>query len=141
MKEMKDQLIAPCGMNCRLCSSYQKEKDRCKGCRNEADILYRTKGSSSCIIKNCPVIKSNKSGFCFECDKYPCKRLEQLDKRYRTKYHMSMIENLENIRKNGMDAFLQDEKKRWTCRECGSIVCVHKHACPKCKAAIAEQGE
>jgi hypothetical protein len=132
MNEMSAELIAPCGMNCRLCMAYQREKNRCKGCRSDSCIAYKTR--SGCIIKNCPVIQNNDSGLCYECDKFPCQRLKQLDKRYRTKYHMSMIENLENIKKHGLDAFLQQEAKRWACSECGSIVCVHKEACPKCKS-------
>jgi hypothetical protein len=135
MNEMRAELIAPCGMNCRLCYAYQREKKKCSGCRNESDIKYKTKGCTSCIIKNCPTIKNNDSGFCYECDKFPCQRLKQLDKRYRTKYHMSMLENLEAIKEYGLDAFLQQEEKRWTCSECGSLVSVHKEACLKCKTA------
>lgn len=33
-------------------------------------------------------------------------RLKQLDKRYRTNYNMSMIENLNNIQKLGLKGFL-----------------------------------
>jgi len=130
---MRADLIAPCGMNCRLCLGFQREKNHCSGCRNEQDISYRTSGSASCVIKNCPVIKGDPSGFCFKCEKYPCKRLRDLDKRYRTKYHMSMVENLENIKKEGIDAFLQREEQRWTCPACGGIVCVHRAECPACK--------
>lgn len=136
MNEMRDECIAPCGMNCRLCMAYQREKNRCKGCQSESDIKYKTKGSTSCIIKNCPVIQGNKSGFCFECDKFPCQRLKQLDKRYRTKYLMSMLENLEYIKQSGMDAFLRNEEIRWTCLECGNIVCVHKLICLVCKTPL-----
>ena len=135
MNEMREELIAPCGMNCRLCRAYQRNKNQCKGCRNENDIKYKTKSSSSCIIKNCPEIQSNESGFCFECDKTPCQRLKQLDKRYRTKYRMSMIENLAHIKQYGMNEFLQNEEFRWTCKECGNIVCVHKSICLACKAS------
>jgi len=108
MKEMREVLIASCGMNCRLCIANQREKNRCQGCRNEPDIQYKT-------IKNCPVILSNKAGFCFDCHKVLCQRLKQLDKRYRGKYHMSMLENLEHLKQYGMDNFLQNEKIRWTC--------------------------
>lgn len=136
MNEIREEFIAPCGMNCRLCMANQREIKQCKGCRSESDIKYRTKGCSSCIIKNCPVIQSNKSGFCFECGKFPCRRLKQLDKRYRTKYHMSMIENLEYIKQYGINGFLQNEELRWTCKECGNIVCVHKFICLACKTPI-----
>lgn len=136
MNEMSEAYIAPCGMNCRLCMTNQRDKNPCKGCRNEDDIQYRTKGSDHCVIKNCPVLQSNTTGFCYDCHKYPCQRLKQLDKRYRSKYHMSMLDNLEYIRQSGMNAFLQNEDNRWKCRTCGNIVCVHKHMCLACKTPL-----
>ncbi len=136
MNEMKKELIAPCGMNCRLCIGYQREKNKCAGCRNEIDIRYITKGCVSCIIKNCHVIKENKSGFCFECDKMPCRRLKQLDKRYKTKYHMSMLENLNYIKENGIEKFIDNEESRWACPKCGNIVSVHRTECQKCGEKI-----
>jgi hypothetical protein len=138
MNTIKEEMIAPCGMNCRLCLGNQRKKNHCKGCRNEIDIRYKTKGSVSCIIKNCSVIQSNESGFCFECDKYPCRRLKQLDKRYQTKYHMSMLENLEQINQDGIDSFLRNEENKWTCKECGNIVCVHRAFCLVCKTPYIE---
>jgi len=48
--------------------------------------------------------------FCFECKKFPCDRLKHLDKRYRTKYHMRMIENLEILKKLGLKQFIQNEQ-------------------------------
>lgn len=133
MSEITKELIAPCGMNCRLCRAYQREKSQCKGCRSE--IGYKANSCSSCIIRNCPVIKSNKSGFCFECSKFPCLRLKQLDKRYQTKYYMSMIENLEYIKQYDIDEFLQNEEIKWTCKKCGNIVCVHKFICLVCETS------
>ncbi|MFA5801027.1 MAG: hypothetical protein WC911_00980 [Thermoleophilia bacterium] len=42
-----------------------------------------------------------------------------LDKRYRTKYGMSMIENLEIIRQVGVRDIFRREKQRWACPKCG----------------------
>ncbi|NTU89112.1 MAG: DUF3795 domain-containing protein [Actinobacteria bacterium] len=124
------ELIAPCGMNCRLCMAYQREKRRCKGCHGYD--ASKMPSCLRCIIRNCPTITSNESGFCYECEKYPCKRLKQLDKRYRTKYHMSMLENLESIKNSGMAAFLQEQKERWTCPTCKDYLSVHRDACLTC---------
>ncbi len=55
------------------------------------------------------------------------------DKRYRKKYPMSMMENLETIRLQGTKIFLQMEQKRWLCPECGGLICVHKGFCLKCR--------
>ena len=47
-------------------------------------------------------------------------------------YHMSMIENLENIKKLGVKRFVANEKKRWKCKKCGGVVNVHKAICSSC---------
>lgn len=73
-----------------------------------------------------------KGDFCYSCEISPCKRLNKLDERYRSKYNMSMVENLEYIRDNGMDDFLESEDKRWTCTDCGGTICVHKGYCDSC---------
>lgn len=81
-------------------------------------------------------------GFCYNCSDYPCRRLNQLDTRYRAKYHMSEIENLEYIKELGMEEFLRHEEVRWTCRKCGSIVCIHREVCSTCQEpyrAIADE--
>ncbi len=123
-------LIAPCGMNCGICYAYLRTKNKCDGCNIENP--NKPKSCILCIIKNCDVIQSNESGFCFECDAFPCKRLKQLDKRYRTKYAMSMIENLLFIQKLGIEAFLSSENKRWECKSCGGTINVHHKVCDIC---------
>lgn len=134
MSEMKADLIAPCGMNCRLCLAFQREKKHCPGCRG--DDADKSSSCASCIIQNCNVIQTNQSGFCYECEKFPCLRLRQLDKRYRTKYRMSMLENLEKIKADGLDQFLQQEEDKWKCPDCGGILCVHRLPCPVCSKVI-----
>jgi hypothetical protein len=134
---MKENLIAPCGMNCSLCYAYQREKNKCLGCNDKTGSLPSS--CQRCIIRNCSIIKDNKSGFCYECEKYPCQRLKQLDKRYRTKYNMSMVENLEYIKSNGMNLFLGNEKNRWTCNNCCTIICIHHNECPKCKTRYLDK--
>jgi hypothetical protein len=120
-KSFSSNLIAPCGMNCGICVAYLREKNKCPGCRN---IDNRSKYCRKCIIKNCKVLKENKWKFCSsKCDRYPCTRLKNLDKRYKTKYGMSMIENLEFIKENGIIRFIRNEKKRWI--KGNKVYCVH----------------
>lgn len=132
--KMDALLIAPCGMNCRLCIAYFRKKRRCLGCNSDSET--KSVHCAKCSIKNCDVILSNKSKFCYECDKFPCRRLKQLDSRYRLKYKMSMLENLEYIKDSGMDKFLNNEAKRWMCAECGDIICVHEGCCLNCKSSF-----
>ena len=95
-----------------------------------------SKHCRSCSIVNCEFLDKTETGFCYDCDKYPCARLKRLDKRYRTNYRMSMIKNLENIKNRGLEKFLIDEEKRWTCKVCGSGLCVHRDSCLNCKTEI-----
>ena len=127
---MNTALIAPCGMNCGICLAYLRAKNKCQGCRINPAINF--KSIDRCIIRNCDLLKETSSGFCFDCEKYPCPRLKQLDKRYRTKYGMSMIENLNSVKFNGLYSFVEAEVKRWTCSNCGAIICVHREDCLKC---------
>ncbi|MFN8254101.1 MAG: DUF3795 domain-containing protein [Bacteroidales bacterium] len=127
------EMIAPCGMNCRICFGHFREKKKCPGCR-ERDA-YESGYGRKCIIRSCPVLKDKDLIYCSDkCDKYPCLRLKNLDKRYRTKYGMSMIENLGNIKNHGVEKFVELEQKRWKCPECGELLCVHRFFCLKCGA-------
>jgi ribosomal protein L37E len=58
--------------------------------------------------------------------------MKNLDKRYRTKYGMSMFENLAFIKEMGLEAFLKHEEERWKCPECGATFSVHRTVCVTC---------
>jgi len=80
----------------------------------------------------CELLAKGSVRFCFECEIFPCKRLEALDKRYRTKYHMSMIENLNYIKEFGIEEFLKKEHDKWHCKVCGATICCHNGLCLNC---------
>ncbi|MBK8944065.1 MAG: DUF3795 domain-containing protein [Ignavibacteriae bacterium] len=127
---LTSSMIAPCGMNCGLCIGYQRIKNKCAGCQSTS--LNKSNHCFTCSIKNCEFLLNDKSKFCYTCAKYPCKRIRNLDKRYRTKYGMSMIENLNTIKEIGIKKFIQNEKKKWSCSKCGNIICVHREICLVC---------
>ena len=127
-------LIAPCGMNCRLCWGYIQEKNTCPGCRR-IEIRHQPYPCNPMISKfrNCEQIANGKIKYCSNsCESFPCTRLKQLDKRYRTKYGMSMIANLKMINEVGIRNFIQNEKLKWICPECAEMICVHKPTCLSC---------
>jgi hypothetical protein len=129
-RALRADLIAPCGMNCILCMCYLRDKNTCAGCR--AGDEGKAKSCLACTIRQCEVPRSNTSGFCFGCDAFPCARLRRLDIRYRTKYRMSMLENLAFIQDSGIEAFIESERDRWICPECGGMQCVHADVCIYC---------
>ena len=129
----KPKLIAPCGMNCGICISFfgyavngRKRKNSCIGCR------LRDK-QCAFLKKQCEKLLTKKVEYCFKCVDFPCENLKKLDKRYRTKYGMSMIENLEYIQKNGINKFVENERERWKCSKCGEVICVHNRKCYSCE--------
>ena len=117
-------LIAPCGMNCALCQAYQGKGLKFFGCGN----MSKRKSCHNCFIFNC----KNKTEFCFEYKNYPCIRLKKLDKRYKTKYNMSMLENLDFIKNNGLSDVLQYQNKKYKCDKCGYLKTVHQQYCLHC---------
>jgi hypothetical protein len=129
------ELIAPCGMNCGVCIAYLRKRNKCPGCR--ISDINKPITRKRCKIKNCKYIKKGKRMFCFECYYFPCKYLKHLDKRYKTKYDMSMVENLLNIKDLGINKLIKNENKRWICSKCGNIVCVHKKSCVYCGNKIS----
>jgi len=123
-------LVAPCGINCRLCRAYMRDKKTCPGCRG--DDALKTRVCVICQIKTCEKRRDGALEYCFDCDEFPCARISHLDKRYRTKYGASVIENLTSIRDLGINQFVENESKKWACPECGETLCMHKPQCLAC---------
>lgn len=134
--KIKTSLIARCGMNCGLCYAFQREKNKCPGCRQ---LSARMPVSiERCKIRTCGFFASGNAKFCHQCTEFPCKNLKHLDKRYRTKYGMSMIDNLNSIKQNGIRKFAAREQAKWTCGNCSGLLSVHKPNCLKCGAKKVE---
>ena len=129
--KFKTEMIAPCGINCVTCMAYLRDKNKCPGCR--ADDENKSKSVINCKIRNCNELTDKNLKYCCECSMYPCSKINHIDKRYKTKYFMSMIENLDNIKNQGIKKFMKNEKIRWTCTQCGGIICVHRGYCYNCK--------
>lgn len=127
-------MIAPCGMNRGVCIGYMRERKPCAGCLATSE--NKPNNCRQCTIVHCEHLAKTTSNFCYECDIFPCARIKRLDNRYRTKYRMSMIENLEKIRDQSMKKFLEDEEHRWNCTDCSSIVSVHRDVCSHCGEKI-----
>lgn len=131
---MIPEMVAPCGINCSVCIAHMKSKNYCPGCHSLSGITR--KSCLNCVIKNCEHLKETSSGFCYDCAQFPCRRLKQLDKRYRNNYKTSLIENLQIIQQQGLPVFLKSENKKWTCSNCGQTVSIHHNTCLNCNALV-----
>ncbi len=132
---MEERLIAPCGMNCAICVNYLAMKHELKkrGFQRSYCLGCLPRGQNCLHMGDrCETLGKGLVRFCFECGEFPCKRLKALDMRYRTKYHMSMIENLRAIEERGAQDFLQSEEIRCRCPDCGDTICCHNGLCLRC---------
>jgi hypothetical protein len=123
-------LMAPCGINCRLCRAYARDKKACPGCRGDNTLKPKTR--VTCKIKTCEKRLREKIEYCFDCDEFPCALLTHLDKRYRTNYGTSPIDNLTSIKKIGFSKFIRNENKKWTCPQCEAMLYMHEPQCLSC---------
>lgn len=102
------ELIAPCGMNCGVCLGHLRKNNPCLGCRGIGNVGPKTR--VFCKIKLC----DKRTGkYCFACGEFPCDKIKKIDLRYRTKFGMSEIKNLEFIRDKGIVAFVKNERKKY----------------------------
>ena len=137
MHKIAPQLIAPCGMNCAICSGYLAYKNQprfkgvmthCRGCRprNKQCAFVKKRCADNLKLLHGAV------NFCFECDCFPCEALKRLDAKYRRDFDMSMIDNLVEIRENGLEKFLENQHHKYACQRCGELISVHNGKCFNC---------
>ena len=131
----REELIAPCGIYCGVCMVYLRTKKPCMGCNSNNE--NKPKHCNTCRISNCEYLAGTETRLCYNCEKFPCRRLKQLDARYRKNYQTSLIKNLRDIQVMGIDAFLKTELERWTCPHCNKIRSMHKETCTECNKLIS----
>lgn len=131
----RTELIAPCGMDCGVCSAYLAYSHHiprkrgaithCAGCRLRQKKCAYLKG-------HCARLANEEVEYCFECPDYPCERLKHIDLRYRTNYGMSFLGNLELVRTEGVQALVKLQQARFGCPRCGELRSVHSQKCFAC---------
>jgi hypothetical protein len=98
----------------------------CAGCRIRRKQCAYLKG-------HCSRLATGEVNFCWECPGYPCERLKHLDARYRTRFGMSLIGNLDLIKRAGVQALIEQQRIRFGCPACGRLRSVHNRRCCVCE--------
>ena len=125
-------MLAPCGMNCAVCYAHLRKKRTCLGCRGAEDS--QPAYCRRCQIRACALNRG--IDFCSECLSFPCTLIKRMDKRYRVRYQVSLIENAIRMKTAGVKQFLVEEKEKWTCSRCGGVISLHDRACSECGQTI-----
>ena len=128
----KENMIAPCGLNCGICHETLRKENPCTGCLgpNETKSDYC---ANHCKISVCDIRQTLPDRFCDQCPQFPCSEMTDKEIWYANTYPMveSLMGNLALIRKEGMEKFLQLEAERWGCT-CGGTICVLTGICSGC---------
>ena len=133
MYPISEKLIAPCGINCAICSRYLAYRNnfgrsQCSGCRP---------GNKNCtyLFKKCPEGNNPTTSdrvFCYKCKHYPCRHLNRVDARYKKNYQVSLKENLDYMNQFGIRQFVKEQYRRHHCSRCGSLISMHNRKCFVC---------
>lgn len=143
---MKFRYDTYCGLYCGACDVFianekgtleesAKEWDMkpedlmCHGCKSGTNAVY----CRTCDIKKCA--ESKEVEFCYQCEEYPCTLLVEF-RNDEHPHHSVVLKNQEIIKEKGVQKWLEEQEKRWTCPECGTQFAWYDTVCKKCQSAL-----
>jgi hypothetical protein len=138
-----------CGIYCSACSvamqgktgltdgfaaclgSVPKEDIACGGCKSD-NVYY---GCRICGLRSCAREKNVEH--CIECSEYPCKNYRSWQKAAKLLPHIKeAADSLEAIKRDGVDHWLDSQKKRWSCPSCGTPFSWYASTCNNCGRSL-----
>jgi len=149
-----EQLAAVCGLYCGACRIYRAWQDnnqelleeirqnmssrgttynledlRCDGCLGVGNL---TPYCRECPIRLCP---DNRPGItrCSDCPDFPCSRITDFNNDG-MRHHAEVLANLRRLQEIGLEAWLEQEDKRWRCPQCQAEVDWYAKTCFRCGA-------
>lgn len=140
--DLQPSLVAACGIYCGACpaqsaslKAIQTHGDiKCLGCWNQK---HSPAYAPKCAVRKCAQARKIQS--CGQCKDYPCALLPPL---FNDKPKYGLREkNLNAVRDRGLDAWLADQKQRWTCTKCGKSFGYGDKQCPACGGKILTDTE
>ncbi len=134
-----------CGLNCGACPVLganergdeewlrkAAEEDectiddlRCHGCKTDSTAMYCT----GCEMRFCA--KDKGLEYCSECTDFPCEIITDF-RNDRHPHHSAIFKNLRTIREKGLKTWLEEERVRWLCPECGTRFYWYSQYCSGC---------
>ena len=127
---IETNMLAPCGIDCTVCYAHvgMRKSGQCPGCMQ--DGAGKPNHCEKCRIKAC--VGEKGLTHCYSCPDFPCKLIKSLERSYNKRYNVSLVANSEAAREDGAEAFLERDRARWTCRDCGGAFSLHDNVCSDC---------
>ncbi len=148
--EIKNELLAPCGLYCGVCAIYMAHNDNnlkfkeklvnvykpmtktiddihCEGCLSDDKFGW----CQTCPIRSC----SQEKGYegCFQCSDFPCKMIDRFPIEVGKKVILRAIPQWKEL---GTEKWVEMEEKRYLCRECGNKLFRGAKRCNKCGISV-----
>jgi len=116
------------------CGKVPNDELACGGCKSDA--VYA--GCRTCEFRDCAAEKG--VAHCVDCAEYPCKAYEKWQSAAKLLPHVrESVRNLETIRRDGVDAWLAAQRKRWSCPACGARFSWYQAECAECGRALSAE--
>jgi len=136
-----------CGIYCGACEFVHAERNgsleeiakragkpadliACHGCKS--DMV--TKCCTECKVRACAMERGLET--CIECEECPCELFEPFKVGGFYPLYVLMMNNLNTIKRTGLDAYLEERKKRWQCPDCGTSFWWYQKTCEDCGAKL-----
>ncbi len=127
-----------CGLYCGACELLTHTRNGknqngakgliCSGCKGDTPSKY----TNGCDIRKCAHGKG--VDFCFECDDHPCQVINEFCGSG-DPHHSSILDNLKALKHIGLEEWLEQQRERWCCKNCGTPFSWYDENCDKCGAS------
>lgn len=74
--------------------------------------------------------------YCYECPEHPCRLIKNLEKSYKKRYQVSLLENSEFVGWYGLERFMEGQKEKYICTKCGGVISIHDGECSECQKKV-----
>jgi len=133
------QYFTCCGLYCGACSSMLT-LERNQGAPDAAHFVcdYEESPCPGCKggeTQDCEFIRccqEHDVSCCAYCNDFPCEMLKRFSVDEWV-HHRDVIANHTRIKEIGIEAWLLEQSKQWTCPSCGARTHWYKTSCPLCK--------
>ena len=155
----QQNLIAPCGLYCGACTirlagkrgdtklleqiaevlsvqrgrTIRTEDLACEGCLSPGVVAIVCR---DCALRACALEKGLKH--CSQCSDSPCQQIIDFNNDG-LPHHGEVLENIHRQQQTGVNAWVEEQERRWGCSHCSCVIDWYAAQCPDCGFALTAQ--
>jgi hypothetical protein len=148
-------MVGICGLYCGTCPMYlaprENDRSQLEKISAEKGIPIEDIQCDGCLSENLyPLCEECRHGFrkcaaeknvtwCFECDEFPCQRLEDFRMVHVVNgisHHENVVEHLRYMKKDGIEKWVEAQDQAGCCPACGKMLYWFTRECSACQTRI-----